>query len=122
MESCSCGGAITMVLACSGGSNVGQISNEVARKLTVDNRAVMFCLAGLGGDVEPLVERTRESERVLVIDGCPVACAKKTVERHGIEHEWLELTSCGIEKCHSLELDAAEVECAMAAADRALQT
>jgi uncharacterized metal-binding protein len=109
-----------MVLACSGGSNVGQISNEVARKLTVENKAVMFCLAGLGGDVEPLVERTKEADRVLVIDGCPVACAKKTVERHGIEHEWLELTDCGIEKTPSLELDAAEVECAMNAADEIL--
>ena len=117
MESCSCGGPITMILSCSGGSNVGQISNEVARKLTVDNKGVMFCLAGLGGDVEPLVDRTKSAERVLVIDGCPVACAKKTLERHDIDHEWLELTSLGIEKCPDLELDAAQVECAMNAAD-----
>ena len=121
MESCNCCGPITMVLSCSGGSNVGQISNEVARKLTVDNKAVMFCLAGLGGDVEPLVDRTKSAERVLVIDGCPVACAKKTLERHGIDHEWLELTGLGIEKCPSLELDAAEVECAMGAAEDMLQ-
>ena len=122
MESCSCCGPITMVLSCSGGSNVGQISNEVARKLTVDNKAVMFCLAGLGGNVEPLVERTKEAERVLVIDGCPVACAKKTLERHGIEHEWLELTGIGIEKTPNLELVEAEVECAMSAADEMLST
>ncbi|NLO04211.1 MAG: zinc-binding protein [candidate division WS1 bacterium] len=118
---CSCGGAITMILACSGGSNVGQISNEVARKLTVDNKGVMFCLAGLGGDVEPLIERTKSAGRVLVIDGCPVACAKKTLERHGIEHEWLELTSLGIEKCPSLELDGCEVACAMEAAEKCLE-
>jgi len=119
-SSCCCGGPITMILACSGGSNVGQISNEVARKMTVDNKGVMFCLAGLGGDVDPLVERTKAAERVLVIDGCPVACAKKTVERHGIEHEWLELTGLGIEKTSNLELDADEVECAMDAADEML--
>jgi len=121
MESCSCGGPITMILACSGGSNVGQISNEVARRLTVDNRGVMFCLAGLGGDVDPLVDRTKSAERVLVIDGCPVACAKKTLERHGIEHEWLELTGLGIEKCPDLELYAAQVECAMMAAEEMLE-
>jgi len=119
-SSCCCGGPITMILACSGGSNVGQISNEVARKMTVDNKGVMFCLAGLGGDVDPLVERTKAAERVLVIDGCPVACAKKTLERHGIEHEWLELTGLGIEKTSNLELDADEVECAMDAADEML--
>ncbi len=120
MESGSCCGPITMVLSCSGGPNVGQISSEVARKLTVDNKAVMFCLAGLGGDVEPLVERTDGAERVLVIDGCPVACAKKTLERHCIEHEWLELTGPGIEKSPSLELVEAEVECVMNAADEML--
>ena len=121
MESSCCGGAITMVFACSGGSNVGQISNEVGRKLTVDNKGVMFCLAGLGGDVEALVERARGAERILVIDGCPVACAKKVLDRHGIEHEWLELTGLGIEKCPDLELQADEVAIAMDAAEKALE-
>lgn len=119
-SSCCCGGAITMLLACSGGSNVGQISNEVARKMTVDNKGVMFCLAGLGGDVEPLIERTEGAQRVLVIDGCPVACAKKTIERHGIDHEWVEITSLGIEKCPDQELDADQVECVMNAVEEKL--
>ncbi len=120
-SSCCCGGTITMLLACSGGSNVGQISNEVARKLTMDNKGVMFCLAGVGGDVEPLTERTRSAERILVIDGCPVACARKTLDRHGIAHEWLELTSLGIEKCPDLELQADEVAVAMDAAEKTLE-
>lgn len=120
MESCSCCGPVTMLFACSGGSNVGQISNEVARRLAVDNRGVMFCLAGLGGDIEPMVERAKGAARVLVIDGCPVACAKKTLERHGIDHEWLELTSLGIDKCPDLELDLAQIECAMKAAGEML--
>jgi uncharacterized metal-binding protein len=120
MESCSCCGPITMLLACSGGSNVGQISNEVARRMTIDNKGVMFCLAGLGGDVEPLIERTEGAERILVIDGCPVACAKKTLERHGIDHKWLEITSLGIDKAPDLELDAAQVECVMNEADEML--
>ncbi len=119
--SCSCGGVVTLIFACSGGSNVGQLSNEVARQLTIDNKGAMFCLAGLGGDVEALVERTRNAGRVLAIDGCPVACAKKTLERHGIECEWLELTSLGIDKCPSLELDAEQVACAMAAAEKCLE-
>jgi uncharacterized metal-binding protein len=120
MESCNCGGPITMILACSGGSNVGQISNEVARTLTIENKGVMFCLAGMGGDIAPLVERTKSAERVLVIDGCAVACAKKTLERHGIEHEWLELTAVGIEKSPNLELAEDEVKTAKDAAERML--
>ena len=123
--SCSpgcCGGKPTvMLLPCSGGSNVGQISNEVARKLTVDGSGLMFCLAGLGGDVEPLMERAKSAERILVIDGCPVACAKKVLDRHGIAHEWLELTSLGIEKCPDLELNAEQVAIAMDAAEKCLE-
>lgn len=119
MESGS-GEPTTMILACSGGSNVGQISNEVARKLTVDDKGMMFCLAGLGGDVDPLVERTEEADQVLVIDGCSVACAKKTLERHGLEHEWVDLTELGIEKTSNLELDAEQVECAMNAVEKKL--
>ncbi|HCA48746.1 MAG TPA: zinc-binding protein [Armatimonadetes bacterium] len=120
MESCNCGGPITMILACSGGSNVGQISNEVARRLTLENKGAMFCLAGMGGDIAPLVERTKSPERVLVIDGCPVACAKKTLERHGIEHEWLELTAAGIEKSANLELAEDEIQTAKDAAEEML--
>ena len=81
----------------------------------------MFCLAGVDGDVEPLVERAKSAERILAIDGCPVACAKKTLERHGIEHEWLELTSLGIEKCPDLELSAEQIECAKRAAEQRLE-
>ncbi len=112
-----------MIFPCSGGSNVGQISNEVGRRLTVDNKGVMFCLAGLGGDVEALVERAKSAERILVIDGCPVACAKKVLDRHGIAHEWLELTGLGIEKCPDLDLELKtdEVTVAMDAAEKALE-
>ncbi|MEA3400843.1 MAG: putative zinc-binding protein [Armatimonadota bacterium] len=110
-----------MILPCSGGSNVGQIANEVARALTVDGKGLMFCLAGLGGDVEALVERTRAAERVVVIDGCPVACAKKTLERHGIAHEWIELTSLGIEKCPDLTLEDGELECDKGAVEQQLE-
>lgn len=121
MESCSCCGPVTMILPCSGGSNVGQLSNEVAKQLTIDGKGLMFCLAGLGGDIEPMLERARGAARILVIDGCPVACAKKTVERHDLGHEWLELTSLGIDKCPELELDAETVACAMRAAEQMLE-
>lgn len=118
---CCCGGGFTMLFACSGGSNVGQISNEVARRLTAENQGAMFCLAGLGGDVEPLVEKTRAAGRILAIDGCPVACAKKTLDRHGIAHQWLELTALGIEKNHEMELQADEIAIAMDAAQKCLE-
>ena len=38
-----------MILACSGGSNVGQLSNQAAIELTHEGFGKMFCLAGIGG-------------------------------------------------------------------------
>lgn len=35
-----------MILACSGGSNVGQLSNQAAIELTQEGFGKMFCLAG----------------------------------------------------------------------------
>jgi uncharacterized metal-binding protein len=38
-----------MILACSGGSNVGQLSNQAAVDLIREGFSKMFCLAGIGG-------------------------------------------------------------------------
>ena len=40
----------------------------------------MFCLAGLGGHVVSFITNTNAAGKILVIDGCPVDCAKKTLE------------------------------------------
>ena len=45
-ECCTPGGNI-MILACSGGSNVGQLSNQAAIELTQEGFGKMFCLAGI---------------------------------------------------------------------------
>ncbi len=42
-ECCTPGGNI-MILACSGGSNVGQLSNQAAIELTQEGFGKMFCL------------------------------------------------------------------------------
>jgi len=38
-----------MILSCSGGSNVGQLSNEAAVELPQEGFGKMFCLAAIGG-------------------------------------------------------------------------
>ena len=47
-ECCTPGGNI-MILACSGGSNVSQLSNQAAIELTQEGFGKMFCLVGIGG-------------------------------------------------------------------------
>ena len=44
-----------MILACSGGSNVGQLTNQVAVELTKEGWGKMFCLAGIGGHLSGFV-------------------------------------------------------------------
>lgn len=48
-----------MILACSGGSNVGQISNQAAVELTQENFGKMFCLEGVGGHLSGFVQSAK---------------------------------------------------------------
>jgi len=116
-ESCCAGDAKTL-LSCSGGSNVGQIANEVAKRIESVGLAKFFCLAGIGGHVSGMVASVEGAQRVLVIDGCPVACGKKCVKEAGLkEYEYLVVTELGIEKNRNFDLPASDVEKAMAAAN-----
>ena len=116
-----CGKELPLILACSGGSNTGQLSNEVARALTVEGKAQMYCMAGLAGQVEPIIERIRTAEKVVVVDGCAVACVKKAIELAGItEFAYVDLTEAGIEKTGDLEVQPEETATARAALEAVL--
>ncbi len=56
-NSCCCqsNGEQYMILCCSGGSNVGQLTNEAAIRLTKQGVGKMYCLAGVGGDLSGFV-------------------------------------------------------------------
>jgi uncharacterized metal-binding protein len=109
--SCCCSTDTKTILACSGASNVGQITNEVAKELDEAGEANFFCLAGVGGHVSGMIESTKGADKVVVLDGCPVACAKKTMDAAGIvSYEYLVVTELGIEKNHDFNLAPADVE------------
>ena len=42
----------TVVYACSGCSDAGELADRIARQLTRDGAAEMSCLAGIGGRVQ----------------------------------------------------------------------
>ena len=54
-EECCVPGGNIMILVCSGGSNVGQLSNQAAVELTQEGFGKMFCLAGIGGQLSGFV-------------------------------------------------------------------
>lgn len=110
-EKCLCEPTEILIFPCSGGSNVGQIANQAGVRLTQDGIGKFFCLAGIGGHVSGMIESTRAGKVIVAIDGCPVACAKKTLEHAGFNiDEYVEITSMGIEKNHDLNPRTSDVE------------
>lgn len=99
-KNCICKPAEIMVFACSGGgANVGQIANSSALEITKEGKAKMYCLAGLGGHIPGIIEATKQAKKIIVVDGCPVSCAKKMVEHVGITvNDYIIITEEGIEK------------------------
>jgi len=94
-----------LILACSGGSNVGQITNQAALELTREGRGTMFCLAGLGADIPGIIKTVREAGEVIVLDGCSIGCARGCMERAGLPlGRYLVVTDLGIEKVKDSQL------------------
>jgi uncharacterized metal-binding protein len=89
----------TVVYACSGCSDAGEIADRVARQLTRIGAAKMSCLAGIGGRVKSLVATAERAERILVVDGCPLNCAAHTLKLAGFQKfDHLELHKIGVHK------------------------
>ena len=74
----------TVVFTCSGAANVGQIANQAAVDLQQEGIAKMLCLAGIGSHNEDMIALGKHADRVVGIDGCPVACTKKALEHAGV--------------------------------------
>lgn len=88
-----------LIFSCSGGSDAGEIADRTARRLTKEGVGKMFCLAGIGGRVDAILIPARKSPQILVIDGCPLQCARKTMEQAGFSgFQHLELSSLDIKK------------------------
>jgi len=109
-EKCLCDVDEVLLFSCSGGSNVGQIANEAAKKLADLGIGGMSCLAGISGNVSGFVQATRDVKKVVVIDGCPIHCARKTLENAEcpITHH-VVVTDVGIKKKFDFNLDARDI-------------
>jgi uncharacterized metal-binding protein len=94
-----CAGGETLIFACSGAADVGAISDRAARQLTKDGKGKMFCLAGVGGRVQGILDKTAAAARILAIDGCSLDCTKRTLEQAGFsKFAHARVTDLGMEK------------------------
>jgi uncharacterized metal-binding protein len=109
-ECCAPGGNI-MILACSGGSNVGQLSNQAAVELTQEGFGKMFCLAGVGGHLGGFVQSAKDVPQMMAIDGCDIGCTKAILDHADVPiKSYLILTGLGIEKNKDFNLKREEID------------
>jgi uncharacterized metal-binding protein len=96
---CNCSGKDLLIFVCSGGCNVGQMANDAARQLGADGIGKMACLSAVAGGVSMALAGAKEAKDLLVIDGCPVQCARKTLEKAGLKPTiHLLVTDLGLKK------------------------
>jgi uncharacterized metal-binding protein len=108
-----------MILACSGGSNVGQLANRAAVELTQEGFGKMFCLAGIGGHVSGLVQSAKDAPQMLVIDGCDIGCSKAILKNADVPFKsYVVLTELGIDKNKDFNLKQDDVDRVKAAIKR----
>jgi len=114
-ECCATGGEV-MLLACSGGSNVGQLGNRACVELTQEGLGKMFCLAGIGGKLSGFVQSVKDAPALVVIDGCQIGCAKAVFQQAGVPlRGHLVLTDLGLQKNKDLDPKPEQVELVKAA-------
>ena len=97
---------------CSGRSNTGQMSVEIAKRL---DRALPYarisCLPAIFPGLKPK-EKFDEADAIVVIDGCETNCVLKTIEKGGYKAA-LHISpdvDYGIEKQPGLDFDEKQVE------------
>ena len=77
----------------------GQDRGPGRRKLSAEGVGKMSCLAGVGGRVKGIMETTQAAQTILAIDGCPLHCARNTLEQAGFKKfEHLCLSDLGMVK------------------------
>ncbi len=87
------------IYACSGCSDAGELADRTARVLSQQKRGDMSCLAGIGGRVKSLMMKAEKADHIVAIDGCPLNCARHTLEQAGFQTlHHLELHKLGLRK------------------------
>lgn len=109
---CTCGEGKRIVLyGCAGASNTGQLSNAAAVRLTQQGKGRIGCLTGIGSQQKGFITAAKAADEVVAIDGCEVACVKKTLETAGITpNKHIVVTELGIAKSGDLNLRDEEIE------------
>jgi len=115
---CTCGQneERRIIFPCAGQANTGQITNLAAIQLTEEGFGSIACVALLATGAEGLVAGAKNADEVVVLDGCPMLCAKKIAEAQGVPvGQHLVVTELGIAKGPSKSYTDDDVETVVSA-------
>jgi len=115
---CSCGAnePKRIIFPCAGQANVGQLTNLAAVQLTEEGYGSIACASLLAIGTESLIENALNADEVVILDGCPMQCAKKIAGAHGIAAgQYLVMTELGITKGPSKSYTDDDIEKIVAA-------
>ena len=100
-----------IVYSCSGCSSAAQMTNYIALELDKAGDAEMSCIAGVGGNVKPLVSKAEGASAIVALDGCKLACVKNTLAQHDIEADvHVFLSDHGVKKRYKTDFDQSEAD------------
>lgn len=102
---------LPLVYSCSGCSSVAQMANYIALQLDKLGVAEMSCIAGVGGNVPHLVKIARSGRPIIALDGCPLACTKACLARHGLEPDsYHQLNQYSVKKIYHTDFNAEQAQ------------
>ena len=117
-STCSCGSnePKRIIFPCAGQANVGQLTNLAALQLTEEGYGSIACAALLATGAENLIANAMNADEVVILDGCPMLCAKKIAGAQGVAAgQHLVLTELGIAKGPSKSYTNDDIEKVVAA-------
>lgn len=116
--SCTCGQnePERIIFPCAGQANVGQLTNLAALQLTEEGYGSIACASLLAIGTESLIANALNADEVVILDGCPMNCAKKIAGAQGIAAgQYLVMTELGLTKGPSKNYTNDDIEKIVAA-------
>jgi len=120
---CSCSsttaqaGPTRIIFPCAGQANTGQLTNLAAIQLTEEGYGNIACVALLAIGAEGLLANAKEADEVIILDGCPMMCAKKIAAVYGIvPGQYIVVTELDIVKAGSRDYTDVDIETVVSAA------
>ncbi len=102
---------LPLVYSCSSASSAAQMANHIAVRLDRLKAAEMSCVAGVGGEVRPLVRTAKSGRPIIALDDCPLHCTVRILKRQGVNADrHYDLSKLGVKKKMHEDFDPEEAK------------